>query len=311
MAFGNLIDDNRAQLSSKLAALSLEVRNTLVSAASGAVRDYCQNNISLESYSEYKNGGIYIREPLLLRHDPVTQITRVAANPVPSLMVSNTDTINNQRATIATDDAGNGAINSVILYWVASAVPTTQPLSVVTYPTIGQMATAINAQGHGWSASVMPSGTIDLNKYPSSDLRPLQGATTCISGSPAYLSAWLETISPFGNTPWFDQGGDAFSGQTGWRLDAETGEMYGRFPRGQMNIRVDYTAGHATIPDQVQEAVVLMAIYLSQSENVNLLAQATRLGAASIEFRRFVDMPSQIKRLLDPYSRAASRALYR
>ena len=313
MTLPDLIDINRAKLNSTLASLALPQLDALLNAAQGAVRDYTQNGISLGTYTQYSSGGIYIREPLLLRHDPVVQITRIATNPLSALQVQNTDQINNQRATIATDDPGTGLIGNVILYWVASAVASQQSLAVTTYPTLAQMATAINAVGHGWAASVMSAPTINFNQYPSSDLRPLQGAVTTISGSPAYLSAWVEDVSPFGSTPWFDDfyGLDSFQGQSGWRLDSETGELYGRFPRGQLNIRVDYTAGYATVPDQVQEAVVQTMIWLYRTENLNFSVESQRLGDASTTFRQHLDLPASIKRLLAPFSRARSRAFYR
>ena len=311
MALPSLISTNRAQENPQLAPLGNDLLTDLIAAASGLVRDYCQHDFSLTSYSEMKNGGIFIREPLLLRHDPVTQILRVAATPTSALSVANTDTVNNQRATVATDDAGNGLIANLTLFWVSSATPTTVPLPVATYPTLSQMAAAINAQGHGWQASVLTASRIDLTKYPASDLKPLQGAVTCMSGSPAYLSAWLEDISAFGSIANDFYELEGYQSQSGWRLDPETGELYGRFPRGQMNIRVDYTAGYAQIPAAVQEATVQTTLWLWHTNNMNLAMESERLGDAGRTMRQKLDLPGSIKRLLANYNRSASRAFYR
>ena len=84
----------------------------------GAARDF-----TLGSYSEYHSGGIYIREPLRLRQFPVVEITRVASNPRPALLVQNVDAITNQRATVETTTTG------IRLLRVASAVTTVNDLA--------------------------------------------------------------------------------------------------------------------------------------------------------------------------------------
>src|SRR5882724_10381469 len=75
---------------------------SLISAASDAIRRTCGRDFTLGSYTEYHNGGIYVREPLRLRQFPVVEITRVAAGPMPALLVQNGDANTNQRATVET-----------------------------------------------------------------------------------------------------------------------------------------------------------------------------------------------------------------
>lgn len=284
-----------------LRASSPEYLLTLVRTASDCIRQYTSRDFTLTAYTEYQNGGIYIREPLALKQRPVVSISRVATNPTAAIQVSNSDTINNQRATIATDLSAPGAIANVILFWVSSGVPTTIVLPVSTYLTLGQIAAAINAQNHGWSASIQNAGNISMAAYPAADLKPLQGAVTTLSGSPAYLSVWLEDVSPFGSTPYFDDfyGTDSFQGQDGWRLDQEDGLLYGRFPRGQQNIRIDYMAGYAAIPASVQEACAQIVKWLNDSQSLNFAMESARLGNAGYTLRE--KWPGTVNKLLAPY----------
>ena len=65
-------------------------------------------------------------------------------------------------------------------------------------------------------------------------------------------------------------------------MDAETGELFGYWPRGRLNIRVDYSAGFATVPDPVQEACVQLAADLYSQSQVSGAVQHARLGSAGL-----------------------------
>ena len=269
---------------------------SLITAASDAVRQNCRRELTLSAYTEYHSGGIYIREPLRLRQFPVLEITRVATSPRPALLVQNVDSITNQRATVET------TATALRLVRIASAVLTTTDLLYSAYPTVAALAAAVNALGGGWSATVRN----DFANWPSADFKPLQGAVTALLGG-RDLEMYSETVQPFSAWPYSAgeaQWDDGFQGATGWRLDEETGELFGRFPRGQLNIRVDYRAGFATIPQAVQEACLQLVQDLYQAGLVNSTLKKSTLGASSVELNvttSAAQMSSKVQLLLAPY----------
>ncbi len=267
---------------------------SLVTAASDAIRRACGRDFTLGNYIEYHGGGIHIREPLRLRQFPVAEITRIAAEPRPALLVQNLDSISNQRATVETTLAG------LRLVTVASAVLTTTDLLYATYPTLTALAGAINTLGGGWSAGVRD----DFANWPSADFKPFQGAVSALNGG-QNLEMYSETIQPF--MAWPSSTGDAEEGwpaTAGWRLDEETGELFGRFPRGQLNIRIDYKAGFAAIPQPVQEACAQLAQDLYQAGLVNNTLKKATLGPSSVELKSTTSaaqMSPKVMLLLAPY----------
>ena len=276
----------------QLAASSPAYLASLITAASDAIRRACGRDFVLSSYSEYHNGGVYVREPLRLRQFPVVEITRVAAAPRAALLVQNVDAVTNQRATVETTTTG------LRLTRVASAVVTTTDLTYTSYPTIASMASAINALNAGWSATARAG----FDQWPSADLKPLQGALSVIQGG-RDLELYSESIQPLAGLRFADEyESGPFS--AGWRLDDETGELYGRFPRGQLNIRIDYRAGFATVPQPVQEACVQLVQDLYQAGLVNNSLKKATLGSSSVELKdstATTQMSSKVQLLLAPY----------
>jgi len=276
----DLIPPSRAAQSPALSALAGSNPGylaSLITAASDSIRKTCGRDFTLTTYSEYYSGGIYIREPLRLRQFPVVEITRVAASPRPALLVQNTDSVTNQRATIET------TLTGLRLVRIASAIPTTIDLPFTTYPTIATMVAAIIAQTNGWSATIRN----DFTNWPSADLKPLQGAATTLNGG-RDLEIYTEDLQPFTAWPYSATIGegacdDGCQGTTGWRLDDQTGELFGRFPRGQLNIRIDYQAGFPAVPQPVQEACVQLVQDLYQAALVNHSLKKAKLGPGSIE----------------------------
>lgn len=300
----DLITNSRAIQNATLSALNSTNPTylaSLITAASDAIRSACHRDFVQASYTEYYSGSGNpgAAEPLRLRQYPVLEITRVASSPRPALLVVNSDSATNQRATVETTPT------AVQLVRIASAVPTTVMLNYADYPTVGQLAIAINALGHGWSASVQTQTiTGDFSKWPTSDLRPLQGAVTAFLGGAA-LEIFAEDVEPFLLGTNFPAGVlDDLGPGFGWRLDDETGEVYARFPRGHLNIRIDYTAGYATVPQAIQEACVQLAQDLYQAGLVNSTLRKATLGGSSIEVQSqsiTASLSGKVKLLIAPY----------
>jgi hypothetical protein len=278
MSLPDLITASRATQNASLAALNSSNPSylaSLITAASDCIRHATHRDFSQTSYTEYHSGGIYIREPLRLRQYPIAEITRVATTPLPAISIVNSSGVVNQRATIETTPTG------IRLTRIASANVTTNDLAYSTYTTLASIASAINALGNGWSAQTLGS----FGNWPTTDMKPLQGAVSAL-GVARSFEIYTEDVSPFDNWPPGDCG-DAMTSTTnaGWRLDDETGLLYARFPRGHLNIRIDYTAGYPSIPQAVQEACVQLVCDLYNAGLVNTTVKKATLGNGSFELQ--------------------------
>lgn len=304
MPLPDLITTPRAVQNAQLAALgttNLSQLQSLITAASDAIRRYCHRDFSLTSYSEYYSGGIYIKEPLKLRQFPVTQISRVAIANI-ALQVLNSGGAN-QRATIQT--LANGDLQ---LTTVASGVVSTDTIAAASNLTIGAVATAINNLGNGWGTSIYSGPAGSYANFPTTDLRPLQGAVSCLIGG-SYLEVFEDwygwnTVSFWPDETYESSGVAAF-----WRPDNETGEIHGRLPRGKLNIRIDYTAGFATIPAAVQEACVQLVQWMYQSSLHDQTLKMEKLGVATYELGTSTKWPPSVLNALS-YFKAYDRTLY-
>lgn len=272
----DLISVDRATENAVLSALNTSnptALASLISAASVAIERYCHRTFSLQSYSEiYSGGGIPYSE-IQLANYPVVEITRIATSPQGVLLITNTGTTTNQRATISTTSTG------LRLVRVASGTSTTTDLAFATYPTISALATAVGLLGSGWTATVQGS----FGSYPTTDLMALQGATSALSnGSGATLEMYTED-----------------SPASGWRLDANIGYLSGRWPQGSLNIRIDYRAGFEEIPEDVQQACVQQVQDLYQAAGINSNVASAKLGPfAYTTLQKGIGLSAGVKSLL-------------
>lgn len=278
-------------LSALLASNSLLFQN-LISAASGKVRKYCKRDLVLTDYVELRDGGITPSPEIHLQY-PVVSLARLALSPTAVLTVSNTFSVN-QRATVATSTTG------VTLFWEDSGVSQQDASSVyATYPTLAALAANINGIGSGWQAIVTPG----YEQFPSSDLTPFQGAISASQSSATGGAALLMYVEQpgYASMQYFD--GMSFTGQPGWYLDAPKGLVWSAgWPRGPQQLRIDYRAGFATIPDEIQEATVLVMIGIYRAGTLNPVLESASLGDASYTYaRKNLIISAAVKELLAEY----------
>lgn len=177
MALAALVNFDRCQTNSTLAALTGAQLDALTNAASSAIRSYTHRDFTQTSYTEYYSGGVYIREPIHLRQYPVTEISRIAtANKC--LGVTNSGAGGTvQRAVVETLSTGDIQLTSY-----ASGVKTANTVSISSNVTVQAVANAINALGSGWGTSIYAGGNGSYALFPSADLKPLQGAFSAMVG---------------------------------------------------------------------------------------------------------------------------------
>lgn len=242
----------------------------LVEAASAAIERYCNRSFASAAYDEYYDGDG--GDTLMLEHFPVTEVTRVSATPETVLRITNTDTATNSRADVRVTDTG------LVLTRVASGSSTSNTLLFATYPTIVSLAAAVDSLGGGWDAT---AGT-GWGPWASADL------IAC------------------GGRPCLDEeaGCELMSEEVACSLvEGESGRVrLASFPgTGSRNIRVEYTAGFATVPDDVQLACATMVgnAYHALERDGGLRSE--RLGDYSFTAESDAIFTAQAKRLLAPY----------
>ena len=252
-----------------------EYAAALVAAASDAVERYCHRRFGLASYREYLSGAGW---PLILPNTPVASLDRVCTRAVPVLSVTAAASAG-QLARVGTTVDADGSTAGVTLSLTTAGVLAS---TLATGLTLAAVAAAIGATA-GWAATVTPG----YEQYPTAELRPLQGPVPAL-GRAARLWTWV----------------DEPTGDFEYRLDAEAGLVFGRFPAGESNLRVDYTAGYASVPEPVQEAVIRLAQLAWQAANTNGTVTAEKLGPFSTTYS--LDVPGtmtdpQVRGWLAPF----------
>jgi hypothetical protein len=215
--------------------------SALVTAVSKAVRRICRREFDSQSFDRLYSG----RGGLLLPLDeyPILSVSRVAGCPTTVLTVTNLSAAN-QRATVAVGPAG------LTLVRVASGITSTDTtVTWASFPTIAAVQGAVAALGNGWGAT-LPDSTYAM--WPSTDLRAIQGALNARDVK-APLRVHAVDIGDYEVDP-----------NRGWLIRDAAG-----WNQGRNNYRVVFTAGYATVPEDVQEACAqwVAALYWQTKDN--------------------------------------------
>jgi hypothetical protein len=275
--------------------------SALITAASKLIERFCRHDFVQASYDELYNGNGQRR--LLLREYPLVSVESVRYRPVTVLKIINNNTATNQQARVSVNSAG------LTLVRVASGVKTSD--TSVTFAgnvTLQAVANAVNALGNGWSAQVVG----DANNYglwPSADLYCPNGATTGTSAGQGSLTAWGQFAELKMHT--YELAGYQIHNVNGWLLRAipytDPELLHPEdllWPVGVNNLRVQYTAGYATVPDPVQTACaqLVAALFRQFGKNAYLAAEMTPQYAYSLDMPE-ASVPPLIRMLLEPYRR--------
>ncbi len=251
----------------QLAVLNLtpaqqDILPVLITAASQAWRLECNDRyFDLRTLTE--DHFVYLNGYLRLWQTPIQVITRVQGAPYQlALTVSNSDVQTAQAYFTYMGTDGGYAANAktatgIYLNWVANGVPANQTFPYSTYPTIGQMASAINSYGSGWQAQ----GSTDLGQWLCSELVGGFVAQGCGQSSFPQNGAQFNVLSdltipqinPDSPMLWVGQqyGGNQMAQQWG----PGGYEMFGGYSQNNGICRVTYTAGYSVIPAEIQYQV--------------------------------------------------------
>lgn len=252
--------------------------SALITAISKAIKAFCKRQFDSQTFDQFYSGNG--ENFLQLREYPILSITRMAEGPKELIAVKNTSWPTNSRATIRTTST------ALVLVHTASGASTTNTLTFADSDkdTLGELVTAINALGSGWSARLLDT---NYSTWASADLTALQGVFDCSNSKEALLKIHVNEVSDY-------------------TTDDLRGILYNscNWVPGILNYRVTYTAGYATVPEDVQEACAQWVIEEfwktkrdpAQQTKVDAAANFLGLFSASL-------MPQRVKGLLLPYKR--------
>jgi hypothetical protein len=253
----------------------------LVTACSKAIKKFCGREFDSQQFDELYPGNGYTR--LLLRQFPVISVSRVAYAPTTVLRIRNTSA-SNQRATVAVTSSG------LSLTRVASGTSTTD--TSVTWAgnaTLSAVATAVNALGNGWTATVADAS---YNNRASADHRAILGAFDAMNVD-ADLTIHLRELTSF------DVDTDRGILILGGALVALC-DVLPLWSGGRNAWRVVYTAGYATVPEDVQEACAqwVAALFWQTKRDPGLVHENIPGVLARWPFTA---MPAGVRAMLLPY----------
>jgi len=263
--------------------------DTLITAASDAVARWCGRSFHSRAVEEVHDAG---GEVLLLREYPVQAIAWIRDSPQVVLRVVNTATTVNQRATVAIASTG------LILTRTASGVVTSSTgVTWATYPTLDQVANAVDALGNGWAGQAVA----DYALWPSADLYlppawgdgTQSGGALNARGQEAGLRMHIRERADF---TW-DPRGFVYLASAPWgECSAGVWDTY----------RVKYTAGYTTIPESVQQACAdwVAHLYYRCLRDPALQADSSAPVSGTATYRTFVtpdSPPGPVAALLAPY----------
>jgi hypothetical protein len=231
----------------------------LISAASQAWRLECNDRYfdqrTLTEWHEVDDSG-WVR----LWQEPIQIITRVQGIPQLALTISNTSADTAQVYFSFTGyDGGYGAnaktATGITLNSTSGGVLNNQTVLFTTAPTVGQLATAINAAGFGWSAQAMTN-------YATWGCSELTGGFVAQGCAPSdYTSDGAEfnvlldladaKLRPRTPMLWVgrQQGGNMLARRWGPGGD----QMFGNNEQNDLGlVKITYVAGYNTIPADIQ-----------------------------------------------------------
>jgi hypothetical protein len=276
-----------------LSANETTTMNDIIAACSAAIIKYCRRDFTQQDYDELYSGNGDRR--LMLRQYPLNSVKSVRYRPVTVLKVQNTDTATNQQARVSVTSTG------LTLTRVASGVSTVD--TSVTWAgnvTLQAAANAVIALGVGWTAVVVGDAN-DYQLWPSADLFAAnstgeqQGALTC-RGAYAELKMHTNELAGF-----------SFSARNGWLLRAipYTDPELMRpedlvWSPGINNFRVQYNAGYATVPSDIQQACSTWCAQLFWDSKRDPGLQTAGFSGVTA-YRPFSAMPPSVETLLKPW----------
>lgn len=223
--------------------ISSTERANLISAASRAIERECGRKLALGTYDEVYRPDRRTRR-IYLKQYPTVSIASIGCMPSPVFTITNSDA-SNQSASVALTTSGDPLMPAIVgltLSRVASGVIAT-PLTPIfaTYATLGSIEAYIDSVGYGWYATTANG----YSGWATTEIARDYGSFNAANGSTASLRIYTTTLDTYDLKPECGQVSmnDRWANVPWW---GGTGE-----------VRVRYTAGFATVPDDIKRACIM------------------------------------------------------
>ena len=250
--------------------------------ATAIIETYCDRKFASRTHYEFAmpGGG----KTLALDHFPVISVKTVAFGPAVAFTVQSDTASSDVLATVENDGS------SLKLTKIASdGTETSSSLAFSTYNTTALLVSQINSAVSGWSAS------LTANAYSRSLYR---------FGGRGVINAVMSVEYPKDNV-------------SEYRLDIDRALIHmrsdrfphyesgsrdtNRFPRGFYPIFVEYSAGYATIPEDLKRACIEIAAEMYQTRLQDRLLSSESLGDYTYTKKQSVNYAEERAHLLDGY----------
>ena len=245
--------------------------------ATSRIESYLERNIKERSYAEWRSGaGV---DTIRLHQWPVTTVTSVFSGNIAVMVIGAKG--NNLRASIAVNqETPTPAV--VATYTDIAGATTATSIPFATYPTVSDVAAQIGATG-AFNATV----TKNLRAV---QMRPRAGAD-CVLASMTLYGA--DTPSEF--TYDYERGRLTIdrSWFAYWPLQK------GIMPNVAKSILIEYTAGYATVPDDIEQACIEVASMLYRDRRRDGNLQSEGLGDYNYSRATVAEMNAKLDALLE------------
>ena len=254
------------------------VLEAAIDRATSRIESYLERNIKQRTYAEWRSGaGV---DTIRLFQWPVSQVTSVFSGNYAALVIGagvSTDI----RASIAVNQ--ETGTNACVLNRTDSAgVTTATTLALATYPTTAGLGAAIGGTT-GYTCSLGKN-------LRSVQLRPRAGADCVLANVTLYAA---DTPSEF--TYDYERGRLTIdrSWFAYWPLQK------GVMPNVAKSILVEYTAGYATVPDDIEQACIEVSAMLYRDRKRDGNLQSESLGDYSYSRATVAEMNAKLDGLLE------------
>ena len=234
--------------------------------ASRIVQTHCARNFTEQRYYEVRDTFGAMR--LALEQSPVTVVRFVGVG---------WDSVVSINSTNSTDAFASVAVDADQVHLTRVTSTGTETASQVSF---GAHDVSSEVVQHINTISGFSAGLI-LN-VPSRYIRRLAGRD--LRNSTAYLEAPTEGLDDY-------------------QIDLDRGMIYGKTLDRYRSVLIDYTAGYATIPTDVENAVISVAARLYRGRTRDPGVQSESLGGYSYSLRASGDLDASEKAMLNAYRR--------
>ena len=254
------------------------VLEAAIDRATSRIESYLERNIRSRTYAEWRSGeGV---DTIRLYQWPVSQVTSVFSGNI-AVMTIGVRNSSFLRASIAVNqETPTPAV--VATYTDQAGTTTASSIPFATYPTVSDVATQINATG-AYAATV-------TKNIRAAQMRPRAGAD-CVLASMTLYGA--DTPSEF--TYDYERGRLTIdrSWFAYWPLQK------GVMPNVAKSILIEYTAGYATVPDDIEQAAIEVASMLYRDRRRDGNLQSESLGDYSYSRATVAEMNAKLDALLE------------